>query len=71
MRKGFISYSHADRAICDALFKHLGDIHRTLVRFWRDPDLKPGEKWPVDVVAAGRAERLRPPNTLLHYHREL
>lgn len=45
MRKGFISYSHADRAICDALFKQLAPIGRTACRFWRDPDLKAGADW--------------------------
>ena len=45
MRKGFISYSHADRDICDVLFKHLSVSLHTLVRFWFDPDLKPGENW--------------------------
>lgn len=45
MRKGFISYSHADREICDALYTHLADVNRQLVRFWRDPEIKPGDQW--------------------------
>ena len=45
MRKGFISYSHADRKICDALVKHLGDLHRTSLRIWRDTEQMPGDDW--------------------------
>ena len=45
MRKGFISYSHPDKAICEALFKQLGPISRSLCSFWYDREMKGGTEW--------------------------
>ncbi|MEO0467205.1 MAG: TIR domain-containing protein, partial [Pseudomonadota bacterium] len=45
MRKGFISYSHSDKAICEALHRQLGPISRSLCSFWYDEKMKAGDEW--------------------------
>lgn len=47
--KGFISYSHLDREICEALYKALGPLN-SKIRFWYDRSLNPGDR-PEEQIA--------------------
>lgn len=47
--KGFISYSHADREICRALYTALGALKET-VKFWYDEQLQPGDPWKPEIA---------------------
>jgi hypothetical protein len=46
MRKGFISYAHADRDLCDMFFKQINMLkHGRIAEFWADHGIEPGDPW--------------------------
>ncbi len=46
MLKGFISYAHADRDLCDMFFKQVNMLkHGRLAEFWADHGIEPGDPW--------------------------
>jgi hypothetical protein len=50
MIKGFISYAHADRALCDRFRKQLNMLELSgIAAFWADHGIAPGDPW-KDVI---------------------
>src|SRR5260370_37614639 len=46
MLKGFISYAHADRRLCNQLCKQLNLLKLSgLAAFWADHGIEPGDPW--------------------------
>jgi len=52
MLKGFVSYSHADAAVVEALKKHFDELERQgLIRFWTDQSTRGGAAWERKLAA--------------------
>ncbi len=52
--KVFISYSHYDKEDLDRLLVHLraAKLHNSMLKWWADTEIKPGEKWDNEVKKA-------------------
>lgn len=50
--KIFLSYSHKDRHLCEALRKHLTPLIRSkIIAAWWDHAIKPGSNWNHEIIA--------------------
>jgi hypothetical protein len=51
MLKGFISYAHADRDLCDMFFKQINMLkHGRIAEFWTDHGIEPGDPWETVIL---------------------